>query len=91
MSRRLLVAAGVLVAAAAATVVLWPERDTRIATIATDAAALIDPGEPALRASVKLAGPPSAVAVAPGAIWVAGDRDGTVSRIDPETHELPGR
>ena len=88
--RRVLVAAGLLIAAAAATVVLWPERDTRIATIATDAAALIDPGEPALRAGVKLAGPPSAVAVAPGAIWVAGDRDGTVSRIDPETHELRG-
>ena len=90
VSRRLLVAAGVLVAAAVATVVLWPERDTTIATIATDAAALIDPGEPALRASVKLDGPPSAVAAAPGAIWMAGDRDGTVSRIDPETNELLG-
>jgi ABC-type transport system substrate-binding protein len=77
-----------LAAAAAATVLLWSERDTRIATIATDAAALIDPAEPALRARVKLAGPPSAVAVAPGAIWVAGDRDGTVSRIDPDTHEV---
>ena len=88
--RSLLVAAGLLVVAAAATVVLWPERDTRIATIGTDAAALIDPGEPALRASVKLDGPPSAVAVGPGAIWMAGDRDGTVSRIDPKTHELRG-
>jgi Protein kinase domain/Bacterial extracellular solute-binding proteins, family 5 Middle len=86
--RSLIVAAGAIVAAAASAVLLWPERDTRIATIRNDAAALIDPGEPALRASVKLAGPPSAVAVAPGAIWVAGDRDGTVSRIDPKTHEL---
>jgi YVTN family beta-propeller protein len=86
--RRLSVAAGLLVAAAAATVLLWPERDTRIATIATDAAALIDPKEPALRASIKLAGPPSSVAVGPGTIWAAGDRDGTVSRIDPKTHEV---
>ena len=91
-SRRALVAvAGALAATAAvATIALWPEGERRIATIRTDAAALIDPGEPALRASVKLAGPPSAVAVAPGAIWVAGDRDGTVSRIDPETNELRG-
>ena len=87
--RRWLVAAGALAAAtAAAAVLLWPERDTRIATIGTDAAALIDPEEPALRASVKLAGPPSAVAVGPGAVWMAADRDGTVSRIDPETHEV---
>ena len=84
----LLAAAGVVAAVAAATVLLWPERNTTIATIRTDAAALIDPGEPALRASVELGGPPSSVAVAPGAIWVAGDRDGSVSRIDPETNVL---
>ena len=55
---------------------------------ATDAVAVIDPGERSLRAQVALDGPPSAVAAAPGAIWVAGDRDGTVSRIDPETHTV---
>ena len=88
-SRKPLVAvAGAVALAAAAAIVLWPDGEPGIAGIATDAAALIDPGEPALRASVELDGPPSAVAVGPDAIWVAGDRDGTVSRIDPETHTI---
>ena len=41
-----------------------------------------------MRAKVVLDGPPAAVASAPNAIWVAGDRDGTVSRIDPETNTV---
>jgi serine/threonine protein kinase/ABC-type transport system substrate-binding protein len=88
-SRKPLVAGAAAVAvAAAAAVVLWPGGDPGIAAIKTDAAALIDPGEPSLQASVKLDGPPSSIAVGRGAIWVAGDRDGTVSRIDPETHTI---
>jgi ABC-type transport system substrate-binding protein/DNA-binding beta-propeller fold protein YncE len=86
--RRLLAAAATAAGAAVAAIVLWPEEDPGIAAIRTDAAALIDPGEPALRASVELDGPPSSIAVRPDAIWVAGDRDGTVSRIDPETHTI---
>ena len=84
----LVAGAAVVAVAAAAAFVLWPEGDPGIAAIKTDAAALIDPGEPSLQASVELDGPPSSIAVGPDAIWVAGDRDGTVSRIDPETHTI---
>ncbi len=77
------------VAAVAATVAaVWPEGNGKIAAIEADAVAVIDPGERSLRAKVELDGPPSAVAAAPNAVWVAGDRDGTVSRIDPETHTI---
>ena len=48
----------------------------------------IDPGDGSLGGQVELGGPPSAIAVAPDAIWVAGDADGTVSRIDPKTHTI---
>ena len=87
--RRRGVVAAVGVAAVAVTVAaVWPEGDRKIAAIESDAVAVIDPGERSLRAKVELDGPPSAVAAAPNAIWVAGDRDGTVSRIDPETHTI---
>src|SRR4051794_27931653 len=76
-SRRPAVAvAAALALAGAAAIVLWPGGSTSITTIRTDAIALIDTGGRSLRAQVELDGPPSAVAVGPDAIWVAGDRDG---------------
>jgi ABC-type transport system substrate-binding protein len=81
-------AAAAFVLAGAAATVLWTGGSARIATIRTDAVALIDTGGQSLRAQIELDGPPSGVAVGPDAIWVAGDRDGTVSRIDPKTHTL---
>ena len=50
--------------------------------------AVIDPEERSLRAQVALDGPPSAVAAAAGAVWVADDRNGSVSRIDPATNTV---
>ena len=86
---RPLVGAAVAAAVAAlAAIAMWPEGGGRIAAIETDALALIDPEEESLRARTELDGPPSDVAVGPDAMWVAGDRDGTVSRVDPETRTL---
>jgi peptide/nickel transport system substrate-binding protein len=52
------------------------------------AGAVVDPEERSLRAQVALDGPPSAVAAAGGAIWVADDRSGSVSRIDTATNTV---
>ena len=86
--RKHLVAAMGVAAVAAGVAAAWPQGEPKIAVIDSDAVAVIDPGERSLRASVELDGPPAAVASAPGAIWVAGDRDGTVSRIDPATNTV---
>ena len=86
--RTVLIAAMGVAAVAAGASAVWPEGDPKIAAIDSDAVAVIDPDERSLRAQVVLDGPPSAVASAAGAIWVAGDRDGTVSRIDPETNTV---
>ena len=86
--RAVLIGAAAVAVAGAVAVAVWPDRDTKIATIRADAVAVIDPGERSLRAQVALDGPPSAVAAAAGAIWVADDRNGSVSRIDPATHTV---
>ena len=89
LSRRaVLIGAAVLAVAVAAVAASWPDGDAKIATIRDDAVAVIDPEERSLRAQVALDGPPSAVAAAAGAIWVADDRNGSVSRIDPATHTV---
>ena len=87
--RRAVLGAGLLVLiVAVAAALLWSEGDVSVAAIDADAAALIDPASRSLSARVELDGPPSAIAAGPGAIWIAGDRDGTVSRIDPETNTI---
>ena len=75
LSRRaVLIGAAALAVAGAVVAAVWPDGDAKIATIRNDAVAVIDPEERSLRAQVALDGPPSAVAAAPGAIWVADDR-----------------
>ena len=86
--RATLIVAGALVAVAAGVAAFWPDRDTELAGVRSNAVAEIDPGDGSLGGQAVLEGPPSAIAVAPNAIWVAGDRDGTVSRIDPKTHAV---
>ena len=86
--RALLIAAGTLAAVAAGVAVLLPEGDPKVTRVRSNAVAVIDPGDGSLKGQTALDGPPSAIAVAPNAIWVAGDRDGTVSRIDPETQTI---
>jgi DNA-binding SARP family transcriptional activator/DNA-binding beta-propeller fold protein YncE len=89
LSRRgLLIVAAILAAAGAGVAVFWPDRGAKVAAVRSNAVAEIDLGDGSLGWQAVLDGPPSAIAVAPGAIWVAGDRDGTVSRIDPETHTI---
>ena len=68
--------------------ILVPHRETNLAAVRSNAVADIDPGSGSLGGQAALDGPPSAIAVAPNAIWVAVDRDGTVSRIDPKTHTV---
>ena len=84
----LLIVAGALAAVGAGVAAFWPDREAQVAAVRSNAVAEIDPGDGSLGGQAVLDGPPSAIAVAPGAIWVAGDRDGTVSRIDPETHTV---
>jgi ABC-type transport system substrate-binding protein/DNA-binding beta-propeller fold protein YncE len=89
LSRRaVLIGAAALALAGAAVAASWPDADSKIAAIRNDAVAVIDPEERSLRAQVPLDSPPSAVAAAAGAIWVADARNGSVSRIDPATHTV---
>ena len=85
LSRRaLLIAAGALAAVTAGVAAFWPDGATEVAAVRSNVVAEIDPGDGSLGGQVELGGPPSAIAVGPDAIWVADDRDGTVSRIDPK-------
>jgi ABC-type transport system substrate-binding protein/DNA-binding SARP family transcriptional activator/DNA-binding beta-propeller fold protein YncE len=86
--RGLLIAAGALIAVAAGVALLMPDGDPKAAAVRSNSVAEIDLGDGSLHGQAALDGPPSAIAIAPGAIWVAGDRDGTVSRIDPKTHTV---
>ena len=89
LSRRgLWIVAATLAAVGAGVAVFWPDREAKVAAVRANAVAEIDLGDGSLGWQAVLDGPPSAIAVAPGAIWVAGDRDGTVSRIDPETQTI---
>jgi ABC-type transport system substrate-binding protein/DNA-binding SARP family transcriptional activator/DNA-binding beta-propeller fold protein YncE len=86
--RAMLLAAGALLTVAAGIAFLLPDNNPKAAAVRSNAVAEIDLGDGSLHGQAALDGPPAAIAVAPGAIWVAGDRDGTVSRIDPETHTV---
>ena len=85
-----LIAAGALAALSVVggLAVLWPGGEAKTTAVRSNALAEIDAGNGSLGGQALLDGPPSAIAAASGAIWVAGDRDGTVSRIDPKAHTV---
>jgi ABC-type transport system substrate-binding protein/streptogramin lyase len=90
LPRRVLVAAVVLAVLAGTAIVttLRDDDDTRVLAGRTDAAILIDATDGSGQTQVELDGPPVDVAAAANAIWIADDRDGTVSRVDPRTHTI---
>ena len=81
--RRLAAAALASVAAVAFLVVLLVDGSGNgLATADADAVAVIDPGKHSLLADIPVGSSPAQVAAGAGALWVANEAAGTVSRID---------
>jgi YVTN family beta-propeller protein len=59
-----------------------------IATADADAVAVIDPGKHSLLADIPVGSSPSQVTAGAGALWVANEAGGTVSRIDRRTRAV---
>jgi YVTN family beta-propeller protein len=64
--------------------------DTPAATVSAgpNAVAIIDPGTNQLSAAIPVGTHPVGIAYRGGDVWVANTDDGTLSRIDPRTHEV---
>jgi DNA-binding SARP family transcriptional activator len=75
---------GLLLAAAIAAVLLIGEDDPA-AAIEENAVGLIDPESGELSEQFAVGRGPTAAAVGAGSVWVANQRDGTVSRVDADT------
>jgi len=89
-SRRGLVA-GLALLLVAAGIPLLVDRDTTppgLPGIDTDSVGIIDLHSTRIVAQVKVGSRPGAVAFGHGAVWVANEEAGTVSRIDPETRAV---
>jgi class 3 adenylate cyclase/streptogramin lyase len=88
---RLVAAVGAVVltgAIAAAVVAITTGSDRAAATVMPDSVGVVAPDTGKVAADVPIGGRPVALAVAPGAVWVANADDGTVLRIDPETRKV---
>jgi YVTN family beta-propeller protein len=78
---------GLLLAAAVAAVLLVSDDDPT-AAIEENAVGLIDPESGRLSEQVPVGRGPIAAAVGAGSVWVANQRDGTVSRVDADTRQV---
>jgi class 3 adenylate cyclase len=56
--------------------------------VQADAVGLIDPDAGRIANELSVGGGPRSLAVGDGSVWVANGVDGTVSRIDPKTHDV---
>ncbi|HET8815585.1 MAG TPA: protein kinase [Solirubrobacterales bacterium] len=52
---------------------------------------LLSDGGPAVSAPIAIGTPPLRIDAGPDAVWVTSERDGTLTRLDPETGEVVGR
>jgi YVTN family beta-propeller protein len=90
--RRLTLAVGLTVllafVLAAVVIVAAGGRATPPATVPGDAVGAISPSGGAVRAVVSVGTAPASLAGGDGAVWVADDNVGTVSRIDPRTRAV---
>jgi YVTN family beta-propeller protein len=57
-------------------------------SVAENTVGVIDAEAAGIEAQVRLPGRPTAIAAGGGFIWAASERDGTVSRVDPATHDV---
>lgn len=80
-----LVVAGAGIAAFALT---RSDRPDALPALAENAAGLLDLDTNRLVAEVPVGNGPGAIAAGAGSVWVGNTLDGTVSRIDPETHDV---
>ena len=87
-SRRLLAAAALLLACALAFGVIRVIEPDGLPRIDEDAVGLIDPDSGRITAQYAVGHGPQAVAAGAGSVWVANQRDGTVSRIDRGRDEV---
>ena len=78
---------GLLLVAAIAAVVVGTGRDGP-SRIGENAIGLIDPDSGALSEQFTVGRGPNAAAVGAGSVWVANQRDGTVSRVDADTRQI---
>jgi YVTN family beta-propeller protein len=89
-TRRLVPPAVVVLAALTVAAVIVVDRSGggALAVADADAVAVIDPGKHSLLADIPVGSSPSQVAAGAGALWVANEAGGTVSRIDPRTRAV---
>jgi YVTN family beta-propeller protein len=89
VSRRRLVAGGLIVAAAVAaglgTFLTRSGGDAAAATVKPNEVGVIDTKSERISASVEVGSAPNGVAAGDGAIWVANTDDNSVARVDPKT------
>lgn len=78
----------VLVAAALALVLLELTGGASPPHVVADSVAVVDPSRNRVVGDVQVGSRPIAIAFGAGAVWVANADSGTVSRLDPETHEV---
>jgi YVTN family beta-propeller protein len=57
-------------------------------SLAANSVGLIDSGSGRISSDILIGGRPSAVAAGAGSLWIANAADGTVARIDPESHDI---
>lgn len=88
-SRVLVVAGAVLLAVIAATAAVALTRGNDTPLQATPGSvAVIDPEAMRVVDTIPVGSGPAAIVYGHGSVWVANAEDGTVSRIDPQTHEV---
>jgi YVTN family beta-propeller protein len=66
---------------------VWLAHPTAAATLAANSVGAVDP-DGSISAAVRVGTDPAGLAYGGGALWVANRSDGSVSRIDPETHTV---
>ncbi|HEY5144009.1 MAG TPA: ABC transporter substrate-binding protein [Solirubrobacteraceae bacterium] len=88
--RRVVAGAAAVLAALALVVVLLVDRSGggALAVADADAVAVVDPGKHSLLADIPVGSSPSQVTAGAGALWVANESGGTVSRIDRRTRAV---